>query len=152
MTFKVGVALGLILVGVPDFREIEPWPEPMAHRCLRHDGDPVADRHPTEMHPKDSCRYALACGHSPFQASLTSIRAPGSDVIGRAETGSGKTAAFALPMLEILSRDPFGIFGIVLTPARELALQIAEQFRAIGTPAARPRRASVVPLPNDNLA
>eukprot|EP00474_Spongospora_subterranea_P012040 CRZ12498.1 hypothetical protein [Spongospora subterranea] len=56
----------------------------------------------------------------------------GSDVIGRAVTGSGKTAAFALPILEILSRDPFGIFAIVLTPARELAIQIAEQFTAIG--------------------
>ena len=42
----------------------------------------------------------------------------GEDVIGRAQTGSGKTAAFALPMLDKLSRDPFGIFGLVLTPTR----------------------------------
>ncbi|CEP03414.1 RNA helicase [Plasmodiophora brassicae] len=57
----------------------------------------------------------------------------GKDIIGRAETGSGKTAAFAFPILELLSRDPFGIFAIVLTPARELAIQIAEQFTSIGT-------------------
>lgn len=59
-------------------------------------------------------------------------RCTGKDIIGRAETGSGKTAAFAFPILELLSRDPFGIFAIVLTPARELAIQIAEQFTSIG--------------------
>src|SRR5690242_8939598 len=56
----------------------------------------------------------------------------GADVLGRAKTGSGKTAAFALPILQKLSQDPFGIFAIVLTPTRELAFQIAEQFRAFG--------------------
>ena len=44
----------------------------------------------------------------------------------------GKTAAFALPMLNELSEDPYGIFGVVLTPTRELAMQIAEQFSAFG--------------------
>lgn len=57
----------------------------------------------------------------------------GKNVCGRAETGSGKTAAFALPILEKLSEDPFGIFAIVLTPARELAIQIAEQFQVLGS-------------------
>ena len=54
------------------------------------------------------------------------------DVIGCAETGSGKTAAFALPMLHHLSQDPYGIFGIVLTPTRELSIQLNEQFVAFG--------------------
>jgi ATP-dependent RNA helicase DDX49/DBP8 len=54
----------------------------------------------------------------------------GQDVIGQAKTGSGKTAAFALPILEKLSDDPYGVFAIVLTPSRELAFQIAEQFSA----------------------
>jgi ATP-dependent RNA helicase DDX49/DBP8 len=58
----------------------------------------------------------------------------GRDVLGCAETGSGKTAAFALPMLHRLSQDPYGIFGLVLTPTRELAIQIAEQFQALGVP------------------
>jgi ATP-dependent RNA helicase DDX49/DBP8 len=58
----------------------------------------------------------------------------GRDVMGCAETGSGKTAAFALPMLHRLSEDPYGIFGLVLTPTRELAIQIAEQFEAFGAP------------------
>jgi ATP-dependent RNA helicase DDX49/DBP8 len=58
----------------------------------------------------------------------------GKDVIGCAETGSGKTAAFALPILDHLSRDPYGIFAIVLTPTRELAMQIYEQIAVFGAP------------------
>lgn len=56
----------------------------------------------------------------------------GRDCIGGAKTGSGKTIAFAAPMLTKWSKDPYGICGLVLTPTRELALQIAEQFRALG--------------------
>ncbi len=58
----------------------------------------------------------------------------GKDVVGRAKTGSGKTAAFALPILHTLAQDPYGICGLVLTPTRELAFQIADQFRALGAP------------------
>lgn len=50
-------------------------------------------------------------------------------MIGCAHTGSGKTACFAVPILEQLSKDPFGIFALVLTPTRELAYQIMEQFK-----------------------
>jgi len=50
------------------------------------------------------------------------------NVIGSANTGSGKTAAFALPILQELSRDPYGVFALILTPTRELAFQINEQF------------------------
>ncbi|OZJ04296.1 hypothetical protein BZG36_02576 [Bifiguratus adelaidae] len=56
----------------------------------------------------------------------------GRDVIGGAKTGSGKTAAFALPILQKLSEDPYGVFAVVLTPTRELAFQISEQFRVLG--------------------
>ncbi|KAG2451318.1 hypothetical protein HYH02_003923 [Chlamydomonas schloesseri] len=56
----------------------------------------------------------------------------GRDVIGLAQTGSGKTAAFALPILQALAKDPYGVFALVLTPTRELAVQISEQFRALG--------------------
>lgn len=42
----------------------------------------------------------------------------GKDVIGLAQTGSGKTAAFALPILQILAKDPYGVFALVLTPTR----------------------------------
>lgn len=56
----------------------------------------------------------------------------GKDVIGGAKTGSGKTAAFALPIIQKLSQDPYGVYALVLTPTRELAFQIAEQFRVLG--------------------
>ena len=42
----------------------------------------------------------------------------GKDVIGSAHTGSGKTAAFAIPILQKLSQEPYGIFALVLTPTR----------------------------------
>ena len=56
----------------------------------------------------------------------------GRDCIGCAQTGSGKTAAFALPVLQTLAKDPYGIFAVVLTPTRELAIQIADQFKVFG--------------------
>ncbi|ODQ80542.1 hypothetical protein BABINDRAFT_160813 [Babjeviella inositovora NRRL Y-12698] len=56
----------------------------------------------------------------------------GHDCIGGAQTGSGKTIAFAAPMLTRWSENPSGVFGLVLTPTRELAYQIAEQFQALG--------------------
>lgn len=42
----------------------------------------------------------------------------GRDVIGTAHTGSGKTAAFALPILQKLAQDPYGVYALVLTPTR----------------------------------
>ncbi|KAJ3337147.1 hypothetical protein HDU93_001528 [Gonapodya sp. JEL0774] len=56
----------------------------------------------------------------------------GRDLVASARTGQGKTAAFALPVLTRLAEDPYGVFGLVLTPTRELAFQIAEQFRILG--------------------
>lgn len=58
----------------------------------------------------------------------------GKNVAGCAATGSGKTAAFVLPLLQILSENIFGVFALVLTPSRELAYQIADQFLAFGAP------------------
>lgn len=54
--------------------------------------------------------------------------------MGCAKTGTGKTAAFALPILQKLSEDPYGIFSLVVTPTRELAFQISEQFALLGKP------------------
>ncbi|KAL2752876.1 hypothetical protein ACRALDRAFT_213212 [Sodiomyces alcalophilus JCM 7366] len=58
----------------------------------------------------------------------------GRDCIGGSRTGSGKTVAFAVPILQKWSEDPSAIFSLVLTPTRELALQLFEQFKAIGAP------------------
>jgi ATP-dependent RNA helicase DDX47/RRP3 len=57
----------------------------------------------------------------------------GKDIIGLAETGSGKTGAFALPILQSLLQHPQRLFALVLTPTRELAFQISEQFEALGS-------------------
>lgn len=57
----------------------------------------------------------------------------GKDVIGLAETGSGKTGAFALPILQSLLSSPQRLHTLVLTPTRELAFQISEQFEALGS-------------------
>jgi superfamily II DNA/RNA helicase len=48
----------------------------------------------------------------------------GENVIGISNTGTGKTAAFNLPILNILARDPVGIFAVILEPTRELASQV----------------------------
>ncbi len=58
----------------------------------------------------------------------------GRDCIGGSRTGTGKTVAFAVPILQEWAKDPFGIYAVVLTPTRELALQIYEQFQALGSP------------------
>ncbi|KAF5189698.1 Dead-box atp-dependent rna helicase [Thalictrum thalictroides] len=55
------------------------------------------------------------------------------DLIGLAQTGSGKTGAFALPILHHLLESPQAFFACVLSPTRELAIQIAEQFEALGS-------------------
>ncbi|VDO98396.1 unnamed protein product [Soboliphyme baturini] len=57
---------------------------------------------------------------------------PCKDIIGLAETGSGKTAAFAIPILQALLAHPQRLFALILTPTRELAYQTAEQIEALG--------------------
>ena len=67
-----------------------------------------------------------------IQVEAIPIALEGKDVIGLAETGSGKTGAFALPVLQALIDNPQRFFGLVLTPTRELAFQISEQFEKLG--------------------
>jgi len=57
----------------------------------------------------------------------------GRDIIGLAETGSGKTAAFALPILQNLMEAPQSFYGLILAPTRELAYQISQSFEALGS-------------------
>ncbi|XP_077992451.1 putative ATP-dependent RNA helicase DDX47 [Glandiceps talaboti] len=68
-----------------------------------------------------------------IQREALPVAFEGKDVIGLAETGSGKTAAFALPILQDLLEHPQRLFALVLTPTRELAFQISEQFEALGS-------------------
>lgn len=67
-----------------------------------------------------------------IQREAIPVALNGKDIIGLAETGSGKTAAFALPILQALLENPQRYFALILTPTRELAFQISEQFEALG--------------------
>jgi len=74
---------------------------------------------------------------TPIQAQAIPLLLAGKDLLGIAQTGTGKTAAFALPILQRLSADPArpprgGVRALILTPTRELAVQILESFRAYG--------------------
>lgn len=71
---------------------------------------------------------------SKIQQEAIPLALQGKDIIGLAETGSGKTAAFALPILQALLQNPQRYFALILTPTRELAFQISEQFEALGKP------------------
>lgn len=70
---------------------------------------------------------------TPIQAESIPLALQGRDLIGLAETGSGKTAAFALPILQALLDKPQPLFGLILAPTRELAFQISQQFEALGS-------------------
>lgn len=82
----------------------------------------------------EQCRQLGLKQPTPVQLGCIPAILEGRDCLGCAKTGSGKTAAFVLPILQKLSEDPYGIFCLVLTPTRELAYQIAEQFRVLGKP------------------
>ncbi|KZT26275.1 DEAD-domain-containing protein [Neolentinus lepideus HHB14362 ss-1] len=68
-----------------------------------------------------------------IQAEALPHALEGRDIIGVASTGSGKTAAFALPILQRLWEEPKGLFACVLAPTRELAYQISQQFESLGS-------------------
>jgi ATP-dependent RNA helicase DeaD len=69
------------------------------------------------------------------QAQVIPLMQAGKDVIAQSQTGSGKTAAFALPILQnlIVRRNPGGVQTLVLTPTRELAIQVADAITLYGS-------------------
>ena len=69
---------------------------------------------------------------SPVQANCIAPILAGRDCVGIAKTGQGKTLAFAIPILQTLAVDPYGIYAVILTPTRELAGQIGDSFRSVG--------------------
>jgi len=68
---------------------------------------------------------------SPIQAQSIMPLLEGRDVIGQAQTGTGKTAAFGIPMVESIDLDDRRVQGLVLAPTRELAVQIADHISKI---------------------
>jgi len=68
---------------------------------------------------------------SAIQAAVIPLLLNGDkDIIGQAQTGTGKTAAFALPVLERLDKNSKNIQTLILTPTRELAIQVAEEIKS----------------------
>lgn len=69
---------------------------------------------------------------TPIQEQAIPLLLAGKDLVGQAQTGTGKTAAFGIPLLENIGNSVGAIFGIVLTPTRELCIQVAEELNKLG--------------------
>ncbi len=69
---------------------------------------------------------------SPIQEQAIPLLLEGLDVIGQAQTGSGKTAAFGLPMIQYVDPGEADVQGLVLTPTRELCIQVTQALRTYG--------------------
>jgi len=71
---------------------------------------------------------------SPIQEQAIPPLLQGNDIIGQAQTGSGKTAAFGLPIMEYVDPTDGDVQALVLTPTRELCIQVTQALRAYGQP------------------
>jgi len=69
---------------------------------------------------------------TPIQKQTIPIAMAGRDLIGQAQTGTGKTAAYGIPMVERIAVEAEQIQGMVIPPTRELAVQVAEELNRIG--------------------
>ena len=69
---------------------------------------------------------------TPIQSETIPLLLEGRDVLGLAQTGTGKTAAFALPMLSRIDPAVRAVQALILTPTRELAIQVAEAIESLG--------------------
>ncbi|HSO97644.1 MAG TPA: DEAD/DEAH box helicase, partial [Solirubrobacteraceae bacterium] len=63
---------------------------------------------------------------TPIQEETIPLLLEGRDVIGQAQTGSGKTAAFGLPMIQYVDPSEHDVQALVLTPTRELCIQVTQ--------------------------
>ena len=79
---------------------------------------------------------------SPIQQKAIPLLFEGKDVIGQAQTGTGKTAAFGIPIVEMANTRYGGVQALIVTPTRELAIQVAEEISRIG----RHRRVRTLPI------
>jgi len=79
---------------------------------------------------------------TPIQTRVIPLMDSGQDLVGQAQTGSGKTGAFGIPLVERLEPAVPTLQALILVPTRELALQVADELRALG----RERRIAVVAL------
>src|SRR5882724_484103 len=68
---------------------------------------------------------------SPIQAEAIPVRLSGRDVVGQSQTGSGKTAAFAVPAIEKVDPQLKAVQALILCPTRELAVQVSEEVHKL---------------------
>ncbi len=68
---------------------------------------------------------------SPIQAKAIPVALEGKDLVGQAQTGTGKTAAFGIPVLQAIDPDVKKVQSLILCPTRELAIQVAEEIRKL---------------------
>ncbi|MCL2461467.1 MAG: DEAD/DEAH box helicase, partial [Defluviitaleaceae bacterium] len=68
---------------------------------------------------------------TPIQSQTIGLIMEGKDVIGQAQTGTGKTAAFGIPLIELADPDDRKLQAVILCPTRELAIQISEELRKL---------------------
>ena len=69
---------------------------------------------------------------TPIQEQAIPLAMSGRDFIGQAQTGTGKTAAFGIPLIEKIDLGTEKVKGLVVAPTRELAVQVAEELNNIG--------------------
>ncbi|MGG1313915.1 DEAD/DEAH box helicase [Cohnella laeviribosi] len=69
---------------------------------------------------------------TPIQAQAIPVALSGKDMIGQAQTGTGKTAAFGIPLVSRISASEDRIVALIMTPTRELAIQVAEEIEKLG--------------------
>ena len=69
---------------------------------------------------------------TPIQERAIPVMMAGSDLVAQAQTGTGKTAAFALPLIERIDPERMAPQALILTPTRELAIQVAEAIYTLG--------------------
>src|SRR5690625_2932420 len=69
---------------------------------------------------------------TPIQGETIPLALKGKDVIGQAQTGTGKTAAFGIPMIEHFDTKVKAVQGLVVAPTRELAIQVAAEINRLG--------------------
>ena len=69
---------------------------------------------------------------TPVQSRVVPLAMQGLDVVGQAQTGTGKTAAFGIPIVELIDGESTQIQALVLTPTRELAMQVSDEVSSLG--------------------
>lgn len=119
--------------GISDQEQLEA--EEVEEEEEEEETTPTATFSSLGVHPSicEACESMGFKNPTPIQTQAIPEALSGRDIIGLAQTGSGKTAAFSIPILQALWDNPRPLFACVLAPTRELAYQISQQIEALGS-------------------